>query len=110
VQNLAIVGYAEEKEAGSNPTLGAQRSVNVKRYLTTDGPTKSDPARIQARQGGTKSASTHFYFIPEGKLCAGELESLGKLVDETKVTGSSRDVPPRVKKPATPKQPVSPSQ
>jgi hypothetical protein len=108
--NLAIVGYTDEKEVVKYQTLGAQRSANVKRYLSTDGPTKSDPARIQPRQGGTKSASTHFYFIPEGKLCAGELESLGKLVDETKVTGSSRDVPPRVKKPATPKQPVSPSQ
>ena len=107
--NLAIVGYAEEKEVVSNQTLGVQRSVNVKRYLTTDGPTKSDAARIQPRQGGTKDAVTHVYFIPEGKLCAGELESLGSLVDETKVTGSSRDVPPRGNKAATPKPPVSPS-
>lgn len=87
---LAIVGYSTEQEATKDPTLGARRSVNVKFYLTQTGPTKIDSGRIEARQGGTKDKSTHFYFIPEGKLCAGELDKLGGVVDETKVTGQSR--------------------
>jgi hypothetical protein len=77
--------------------------VNVKYYLSQDSPTKIDSARIQPRQGVTKSAVTEFYFIPEGKLCAGEMDKIGVAVDETKVQGQSRKLPPRKKKPATPK-------
>ena len=46
---LDIVGYTNEKEVVSEKTLGSQRSVNVKYYLTTDGPTKVD--------AGTRPAS-----------------------------------------------------
>ena len=53
---LDIVGYTDEKEVVSEQTLGSQRSVNVKYYLTTDGPTKVDAGRIQPRQGGTTPA------------------------------------------------------
>jgi len=86
---LAIVGYTDEKEVIDDQTLGARRSVNVKYYLTTEGPTKLDSARIQPQQDGTKGKVTHFYFIPEGKLCGGQLE-LGTAVDETKVKGQPR--------------------
>ena len=102
-ETLAIVGYADQKETAVDPTLGARRAVNVKYYLTKEGSTKIDSARIQSRQGGTQSAVTEFYFIPEGKLCAGEMDKLGVAVDETKVQGQSRKLPPRKKKPATPK-------
>ena len=66
---LDIVGYTDEKEVVNEQTLGAQRSVNVKYYLTTDGPTKVDASRIQPREGGAKGKATHFYFVPEG-TCA----------------------------------------
>src|SRR5271165_5698285 len=42
---LDIVGYTDEKEVVSEQTLGSQRSVNIKYYLTTDGPTKVDAGR-----------------------------------------------------------------
>ena len=62
-----IVGYTDEKEVITEKTLGAQRAVNVKYYLTKDGPTKVDAARIQPRQGGTEEGkATHFYFVGEG--------------------------------------------
>src|SRR5271165_2345436 len=106
---LAIVGYTDEKEVINEQTLGAQRSVNVKYYLTTDGPTKNDSGRIQPQQGGTKGKATHFYFMPEGKLCRGQVE-LGTTVDETKMQGQSRNSPARGKKPAKAKPPAAPSQ
>jgi len=106
---LAIVGYTDEKEVINEQTLGAQRSVNVKYYLTTDGPTKNDSGRIQPQQGGTKGKATHFYFMPEGKLCGGQVE-LGTTVDETKMQGQSRNSPARGKKPAKAKPPAAPSQ
>src|SRR5271167_1642889 len=86
---LDIVGYTDEKEVVKDQTLGAQRSVNVKYYLTTDGPTKVDAGRVQPRQGGTKGKASHFYFVPEGNLCGGQLEE-GTTVDETQVQGQSR--------------------
>jgi len=90
---LDIVGYTDEKEVVSQKTLGAQRSVNVKYYLTTDGPNKVDAARIQPRQGGTEEGkATHFYFVAEGRLCDGQLEQ-GTLVEETLVHGKSRMAP-----------------
>ena len=86
---LAVVGYTDEKEVVSEQTLGAQRAVNVKFYLTTDGPNKSDPSRIEARQGGNKGQATHFYFVPDGGLCQGQIVE-GTPVDESVVQGQSR--------------------
>lgn len=86
---LEVVGFTDEKEVVSEPTLGSQRAVNVKYYLVTDGPTKSDPSRIEPRQGGTKGRATHFYFVPEGSLCSGQVVE-GTPVDESAVQGRSR--------------------
>jgi hypothetical protein len=89
---LQIVGYTDEKESVDVQQLGAQRSVNVKYYLTTDGPTKSDGTRIVPMQGGAKGKATHFYLVPEGALCAGQNVE-GTPVDETQVQGQSRSAP-----------------
>jgi hypothetical protein len=91
-----IVGYTDEKEVVSEQTLGSQRSVNVKYYLTTDGPNKVDASRVTPRQGGTKGKATHFYFVPEGSLCGGQLEE-GTTVDETAVQPQSRNAPAKRK-------------
>ena len=77
-----IVGYTNEEEVVNMQQLGSQRSVNVKYYLTTDGPNKADASRIQPRQGGTKGQATHFYYVPEGNLCSGQVEE-GVVIDET---------------------------
>ncbi len=89
---LDVVGYTDDKESVNEQTLGSQRSVNVKYYLTTDGPTKVDGSRVQPRAGGTKGKATHFYFVPEGNLCGGQLEE-GTVVDETQVQPQSRNAP-----------------
>jgi len=89
---LDIVGYTNEKEVVNEQTLGSQRSVNVKYYLTTEGPTKVDAGRVQPRQGGTKGQATHFYFVPEGTMCGGQLEE-GTTVDETQVQPQGRNAP-----------------
>ena len=94
---LNVVGYTDEKEVVQEQTLGSQRSVNVKYYLTTDGPNKVDAARVQPRQGGAKGKATHFYFVPEGNLCGGQLEE-GTTVDETQVQPQSRTAPAPKKK------------
>src|SRR5271166_1739735 len=94
---LNVVGYTDEKESVSEQTLGSQRSVNVKYYLTTDGPNKTDASRVQPRQGGAKGQATHFYFVPEGNLCGGQLEE-GTTVDETQVQPQSRNAPAPKKK------------
>ena len=91
------MGYTDEKEVVKEQTLGSQRSVNVKYYLTTDGPNKADAARVQPRQGGAKGQATHFYFVPEGNLCGGQLEE-GTTVDETQVQPQSRNAPAPKKK------------
>jgi len=99
---LDIVGYTDEKEVVKEQTLGSQRSVNVKYYLTTDGPNKVDAGRVQPRAGGTKGKATHFYFVPEGNMCGGQLEE-GTTVDETQVQPQSRNAPApkkKAKKPA----------
>lgn len=102
---LEIVGYTDETEVVNMKELGAQRSVNVKYYLTTDGPTKSDASRIEPRDGGTKGKATHFYLLPEGTLCAGQSVE-GTPVDESQVQGQSRTAPAPTKhkkaKPAAP--------
>jgi hypothetical protein len=89
---LDVVGYTNQEESVNVQTLGSQRSVNVKYYLTTDGPNKVDAGRVQPRQGGTKGQATHFYFVPEGNMCGGQLEE-GTTVDETAVQPQSRNAP-----------------
>ena len=79
---LDVVGYVDKSETGT-PALAAQRSVNVKYYLTTAGPTRVDPNRVGARTGGTKDKSAHFYFVSEN-LCSGQVEE-GTAVNESKV-------------------------
>jgi len=103
---LDVVGYTDEQEAVKEPTLGAQRAVNVKYYLTTDGPNKVDGARIQPRQGGTEEGkAAHFYFVPDSNLCSGQVEE-GTVVEEVRVKGQSRMAPAPKKegkaKPAAP--------
>jgi hypothetical protein len=94
---LDVVGYTDESESVDVQTLGSQRSVNVKYYLVTEGPNKADASRVTPRQGGTKGKATHFYFVPEGNLCGGQLEE-GTVVDETAVQGQSRMAPAPMKK------------
>jgi hypothetical protein len=103
---LEIVGYTDEKEVVSEQTIGAQRSVNVKYYLTQDdlGP-KADASRIEPRSGGTKGKATHFYFVPEGGLCQGQVVE-GSTVDENAVKGQARKAAPPAKKKA--KKPAAP--
>ena len=104
---LKVVGFTDEQEVVSEQTLGAQRAVNVKYYLVTDGPTKSDPSRIEPRQGGTKGKATHFYFVPEGSLCEGQVVE-GTPVDESVVKGQSRTAPAPTKKKAHKAPPAAP--
>jgi hypothetical protein len=106
---LDIVGYTDEKEVVSEQTLGSQRAVNVKYYLTTDGPNKADASRIQPRVGGTKGKAAHFYFVPEGSLCGGQLEE-GTVVDETQVKPQSRNAPAPKKGKAKAKPAAPPAQ
>jgi hypothetical protein len=94
---LDIVGYTDEKETVSEQTLGSQRSVNVKYYLTTEAPTKLDPGTIQPRAGGQGTKSTHFYFVPVGDLCGGQAE-VGTTVDESQVQPQGRNAKPAPKK------------
>jgi hypothetical protein len=104
---LSVVGFTDEKEVVSMKQLGAQRAVNVKYYLTTDGPTKIDPSRIEPRQGGSKGKATHFYFVAEGTLCSGQVVE-GTPVDESAVPGRSRSAAghaKKAKKAAAPQQP-----
>jgi outer membrane protein OmpA-like peptidoglycan-associated protein len=93
---LDIVGYTDEKETVSEQTLGGQRSVNAKYYLTTEGPTKIDQSKIQPRAGGQGTKSTHFYFVPEGTLCGGQAE-IGTTVDESQVQPQGRNAAPKKK-------------
>jgi hypothetical protein len=61
----AMVGYNDQTEAANAETIGSQRAVNIKYYMTTDelGP-KMDPARLEPREGGAKGKAAHFYFAP----------------------------------------------
>jgi hypothetical protein len=95
---LQVVGFTDEKEVVSEQTIGAQRSVNVKYYMVEDelGP-KADGSRIQPKQGGTKGKATHFYFVPDGNLCQGQVVE-GTPVDESAVKGQARKAAPAKKK------------
>ncbi len=108
---LDIVGYTDEKEVVKEQNLGWQRSVNVKYYLTTEGPNKVDAGRVTPRQGGTTGKTTHFYFVPEGNLCSGQVEE-GTVVDETQVQGQPRKAaaPKKHKAKAKPAAPAAPPQ
>jgi hypothetical protein len=106
---LNVVGYTDEKEVVHEQTLGSQRSVNVKYYLTTDGPNKVDAGRVQPRAGGTKGKATHFYFVPEGNMCGGQLEE-GTVVDETQVQPQSRNAAAPKKHKAKAKPAAPPAQ
>jgi outer membrane protein OmpA-like peptidoglycan-associated protein len=94
---LDIVGYTNQEESVNMQQLGAQRSVNVKYYLTTDGPNKVDASRVTPRQGEAKGQATHFYFVPEGTMCGGQMEE-GTVVDESAVQPQSRNAPAPAKK------------
>jgi hypothetical protein len=89
---LVIVGYTNQKEAAKYPNLGAQRAENVEYYLTTDGSNKIDAGRLEAHQGGAQGQTAHFYFVPDGKVCEGQVD-LGTAVDEAKVKGQTRTLP-----------------
>ena len=106
---VEIVGYTDEKESVNVQQLGAQRSVNVKYYLTTDGPTKSDASRIEPRDGGTKGKATHFFYLPDGALCSGQAVE-GTPVDETQVQPQSRNAPAPKKHKAKAKPAAPPAQ
>jgi outer membrane protein OmpA-like peptidoglycan-associated protein len=95
---VAIVGYTDQEEVVNAEQLGAQRSVNVKYYLTTDeiGP-KLDPTHLQPYKGGKKGKKTHFYYVPQG-MTFSEEESV--TVDETAVQGQSRNAAPAPSKKA----------
>jgi hypothetical protein len=97
---LSVVGYTDDVEVVNMKELGAQRSVNVKYYLVQDelGP-KVDGSRIEPREGGTKGKATHFYFVPEGNLCSGQVVE-GTPVDENAVKGQARKAPAPAKKKA----------
>ncbi len=94
---LDIVGYTNQEESVNVQQLGAQRSVNVKYYLTTDGPNKVDASRVTPRQGDAKGQATHFYFVPEGTMCGGQMEE-GTVVDESAVQPQSRNAAAPTKK------------
>lgn len=68
-----------------------QRAANVVYYLTTDSSPTVDPSRLEAHHGSVQGKTTHFYFVPEGKLCEGQVE-LGTPVDSSKVKGQTRKV------------------
>jgi len=87
---LSVVGYTDEVESVNVQQMGAQRSVNVKYYLVEDdlGP-KADGSRIVPKQGGNKGKASHFYFVPDGNLCQGQMVE-GTPVDESAVKGQSR--------------------
>ncbi len=85
---VVVVGYKDQTEVINAEQIGAQRSVNIKYYLTTDelGP-KVDASRLEVRKGGTKGKAAHFYYVPPGATFSEE-ESV--TVDETVVQGQSR--------------------
>jgi hypothetical protein len=88
---LVVVGYVDQSEAKS-PSLAPQRAANVVYYLANDSSPTVDASRMEAHQGGVRSKSTHFYFVPEGKLCEGQVD-LGTAIDSSKVQGQTRTLP-----------------
>ncbi len=94
------VGFKDQQEDIDAKDIDGQRSVNVKYYLVEDdlGP-KADGSRIQPKAGGMKGKATHFYFVPDGNLCQGQVVE-GTAVDENAVKGQARAAKPPAKKKA----------
>jgi hypothetical protein len=82
---LVVVGYAEAAEVAGSSDIDAQRSLNIKRYLTTgESQAGIDPARIEVRTGPHGSTSAKLYFVPQDATFApGETV----VVDESKMNG-----------------------
>jgi hypothetical protein len=97
---LQIVGFKDQQEDINAKDIDGQRSVNVKYYLVEDelGP-KADGSRIQPKAGGVKDKATHFYLVPDGNLCSGQVVE-GTPVDENAVKGQARSAKPPAKKKA----------
>jgi hypothetical protein len=87
---LIVVGYSDQSEVKS-PNIAAQRAANVVYYLTNDSSPTVDAGRMEAHQDGVQGKSTHFYFVPEGKLCEGQVD-LGTSIDSSTVKGQPRKV------------------
>jgi hypothetical protein len=108
---LQVVGFKDQAEEVDMKDIDGQRSVNVKYYLVEDelGP-KADGSRIVPKQGGTKGKATHFYFVPDGSLCQGQVVE-GTPVDESAVKGQSRAAKvPAPKKAKSKKAAAAPAQ
>jgi hypothetical protein len=60
------VGYNDETEVVNQETIGAQRAVNMKYYMTTDElRSKSRFEPLELRKGRAKGKAAHFYFVPQ---------------------------------------------
>jgi len=100
---LYVVASASTADAAKHPKLATQRAENAKHYLTTGGSTKIDSDRIETRVGGSSDNVVRFYYVPDGKLCAGHTE-LGEAVQATSVKGQPRGKLPQKKKAPAPTQ------
>lgn len=80
-----VVGYEEEEETIKAMQMGAQRAVNIKKYLTEgEGKAGIDQSRVVPVKGKLKSKSGKIYFIPQGAtFTAEETET----IDETAIKG-----------------------
>ena len=83
------------KDIGA-PALG-QREVLPGRRMSSV--RRSDGIAHPASRGGTKGKATHFYFVPDGNLCSGQVVE-GTPVDENAVQGQSRTAKAPAKKKA----------
>ena len=93
---LYVVGSASAADAAKHLNLATQRAEYAKYYLTTSGSTKIDTDRIETRVGGSSDNVVRFYYVPDGKLCAGHTE-LGEAVQATSVKGQPRGKLPQKK-------------
>ena len=89
---LDVVGYTNQEESVNVQQLGSQRSVNVSTTSRRTLRPSSMPAGFSLAKAEPRAA-THFYFIPEGTLCGGQLEE-GTVVDESQVQPQSRTAAP----------------
>jgi hypothetical protein len=82
---LVVVGYADGAEVANSSDIDAQRSVNIKRYLTGgEGQAGIDPTRIEVRVGPHGGSSAKLYFVPQdASFAPGETV----VVDESKMQG-----------------------
>ncbi len=85
---FVVVGYEDQDETVTYKQLGAQRSVNVKYYLTSgEGQTRVDGSRIEPRSGVVESKSIKIYYVPSGTTFMEQ----STVVDETQVQPQSRN-------------------